>query len=138
MAFAEQHKARYPVAPGEIAMAIVPVAPVRFRIGPERHRYVYEEYHGITVGDRPVYRCAKGRDDDPKLLYLYWSQQRDAWQAVSVANPTPSAQDIQGGADAFRADPGVDVRQPGRHQWQCYDNAKDQRWPSSPFDTTEL
>ena len=119
-------------------MAIVPVAPVRFRIGPERHRYVYEEYHGITVGDRPVYRCAKGRDDDPNLLYLYWSQQRDAWQAVSVANPTPSAQDIQGGADAFRAEQGVDVRQPGVHRWQCYDNDRGQWWPSSPFDTTAL
>ena len=124
--------------PATVIMAIVPLNPVRFRIGPERDGYIYEEHLGITVDDCPVYRCARGRDEDPNLLYLHWRQQTGSWHAVSVANPAPSAQDILGGAHAFRAEQGVDVRQPGTHRWCCYDNGRGEWWPSSPFDTTAL
>ena len=110
--------------------------PVRFRIGPERHGYIYDEHLGITVDDCPVYRCARGRDEDPRKLYLHWREQTCSWHAVSVAGPTPSAQDILGGAPAFRGEEGVDVRQPGTHRWYCYDNDRGAWWPSSPFDTT--
>ena len=117
-------------------MAIVPLNPVRFRIGPERHAYNYEEYLGVTVDDCPVYRCARGRDEDPRKLYLHWREQTGSWHAVSVAGPAPSAQDILEGAPAFRGEQGVDVRQPGTHRWYCYDNDRGAWWPSSPFDTT--
>ena len=120
-------------------MAIVPFAPAGgFRIGPQKHAYNYQEYLGVTVNDRPVYRCARGRDDDPNLLYLHWRQQEGSWHAVSVANSAPSDQDILAGAPAFRAEPGVDVRQPGRHRWFCYNDSLGDWWPSSPFDTTAL
>ena len=119
-----------------VIMAIVPLNPVRFRIGPERDGYIYEEHLGITVDDCPVYRCARGRDEDPRKLYLHWREQTGSWHAVSVAGPAPSAQDILGGAPAFRGEQGVDVRQPGTHRWYCYDNDRGAWWPSSPFDTT--
>ena len=122
-----------------MAMAIVPFAPAgSFRIGPEKHGYIYQEYLGVTVNDRPVYQCARGRDEDTNLLYLHWRQQEGSWHAVSVANLAPSAQDILAGAPAFRAEQGVDVRQPGTHRWCCYDNGRGEWWPSSPFDTTAL
>ena len=121
--------------------------PVRFRIGPELHGYIYEEPvrprpwlylrgTGITVDDCPVYLCARGRDEDPRKLYLHWREQTGSWHAVSVAGPAPSAQDILEGAPAFRGEQGVDVRQPGTHRWYCYDNDRGAWWPSCPFDTT--
>ena len=119
-----------------VIMAIVPLNPVRFRIGPERDGYIYEEHLGITVDDCPVYRCARGRDEDPRKLYLHWREQTGSWHAVSVAGPAPSAQEILGGAPAFRGEQGVDVRQPGTHRWYCYDNDRGAWWPSCPFDTT--
>ena len=119
--------------------AIVPFAPAGgFRIGPEKHGYIYQEYLGVTVNDRPVYRCAKGRDDNTDLLYLHWRQDERSWHAVSVANLAPTAEDILAGAPAFRAEQGVDVRQPGTHRWCCYNDSLGEWWPSSPFDTTAL
>ena len=110
--------------------------PVRFCIGPERHGYIYEEHLGITVDDCPVYRCSRGRDEDPRKLYLHWREQTGSWHAVSVAGPAPSAQDILEGSPAFRGEQGVDVRQPGTHRWYCYDDDRGAWWPSCPFDTT--
>ena len=122
-----------------MAMAIVPFAPAgSFRIGPEKHGYIYQVYLGVTVNDRPVYQCAKGRDADPRRLYLHWREQEGSWHAVSVANSAPSAQDILAGAPAFRAEHGVDVREPGTHRWCCYNDTRGEWWPSSPFDTTAL
>ena len=119
--------------------AIVPSGTARrFRIGPEHYGYNYKEYPGTTVNGSPVYQCEKGRDGDPKLLYLHYSQLEGSWLAVSVATATPSDQDILGGAPAFRAQPGVDVREPGKHQWCCYDNASSSWWSPSPFVTTAL
>ena len=119
--------------------AIVPLGTARrFRIGPEHHGYNYKEYPGITVNGSPVYQCVRGRDDDPNLLYLHYSQQTGSWLAVSVATAAPSDQDILGGAPAFRAEQGVDVRQPGTHRWCCYNDSRGEWWPSSPFDTTAL
>ena len=122
-----------------MAMAIVPFAPAgRFRIGPERHGYVYQEYLGVTVNDQPVYRCAKGRDDNTDLLYLHWRQDERSWHAVSVANLAPTDQDILAGAPAFRAEQDVDVRQPGTYRWRCYNDSKNEWWAPSPFVTTAL
>ena len=121
-----------------LALAVVDQtpAPVRFRIGPARHGYIYEVLEGVILNDCPVYRCCRGRDNDPRLLYLYWDPQTGTWQAVSVAvgaMPTPA--NILAGANAFRGEQGDDVRQPGTHRWQCFDIASHTWWPASPFDT---
>jgi hypothetical protein len=122
-----------------MSMAIVPFAPAGgFRIGPEKHAYNYQEYPGVTVNDRPVYRCAKGRDDNTDLLYLHWRQDERSWHAVSVANLAPTAEDILAGAPAFRAQQDDDVRVPGTHQWSCYNDSENKWWSPSPFVTTAL
>ena len=119
--------------------AIVPLGTARrFRIGPEHHGYNYKEYPGITVNGSPVYQCEKGRDGDPNLLYLHYSQQTGSWLAVSVAAAAPSEQDILAGAPAFRAQQDVDVREPGFHNWCCYNNAASDWYSASPFLTTAL
>ena len=44
-------------------------------------------FFGITVDDCPVYRCARGRDEDPRKLYLHWREQNNA---AAGSHPAPS------------------------------------------------
>ena len=113
----------------------------RFRIGPDHYGYDYQPLVGVQLGGFPVYRCVRGKDDDPaRLLHLYFDVETSLWHAVSVGRTVTCGYDVlESGAPAFRAVvPHEDVRRPGAHQWQCYDAGQQIWWPASSFRTTEL
>ena len=100
----------------------------RFRVGPKKHQYNYEPLSGITSGGLPVFKCSRGRDDAPGKLYLYFDPDTQCWHAKNVVGDVTSVQDIESlGRQAFRAMPNDDVLQEGPHQWQCFDESK-QEW----------
>ena len=59
----------------------------RFQIGPDTYSYVYTEIDQTWQG-QPVYRCCRGRDNLPGILYLI--HHADRWQACQVAGDAPS------------------------------------------------
>jgi hypothetical protein len=126
------------VAPGLAAQNTEPE--VRFRVGPAKYGYDYQRAPSLTLGGCPVYKCARGRDHDARPLYIYFDGPSSAWHAVSVAGLVTSAQDLLArGTPAFRcAVVGDDVRQPGPHFWECYDDRRGAWWPASSFSTTLL
>ena len=122
-------------------VAVVAVVDVRkFRVGPDTYSYDYTLVPGISHGGRPTYRCARGRDNEPGTLWMYFDVALEVWTAVIVVGHVDTATDIvNGGALALRAAvAGDDVRQPGMHQWACYDSRRSTWWPASAFRTTSL
>ena len=124
------------IAPGANALALTS-QPHHFQFGPARYAYVHSETNAQWDG-HPVYRCWRGRDDLPGLLYLLHHEGR--WQACRVPGETPeSAEDIIARmTPAFRAVEGVDVRLEGEHLWECWDDDNNRWWLASLFRTRVL
>ena len=118
---------------GDTAIALY--AAHRFQIGSDTYSYVYTEIDQ-TWQDQPVYRCRRGRDNLPGILYLIHHDGR--WQACQVAGDAPSnaGEIIARMTPASRADVGDDVRSEGNHFWECWDARGSRWWPPSAFRTT--
>ena len=121
-----------PTADLAVAVFVAPV--VSLRIGPEKYRYDYTIVDGIQAGERPVYRCRRGRDDEDGLLYLYWRD--DCWHAESFVGAVTVG--MNGGRPAFRALVGENVLEEGMHQWQCYNGSNGTWLAPSSFQTEHL
>ena len=108
-----------------------------FQIGPDHYGYVYEMTR-MQVDGKPVYKCQRGRDNDPGHLFLYYDAELRIWQALQMRNdPTSSVELVQWGTPAFKSvDPGDDIRVPGKHNWQAYDATTHRWWEASAFRTT--
>ena len=109
--------------------------PRSFGVGPARYDYTYALDTCMSLNGYPVYKCRRDRDDATGCLYLH--NTGEYWLAVSMVAPVQDASDLEIGQLAFRAMPGVDIRQNGHHAWQCFD-ASAGKWRPNTFFKTVL
>ena len=109
-----------------------------FQVGPDGYLYTYKLLKGVNICDRPVYECARGRDNDTGTLILFFDGKRAKWHATSM--PCAVTGDIshgvieETGTKAFRAEgEDEDVRVLGYHSWQCWDKMKEDWGVASKF-----
>ena len=112
-------------------LAVLP-GPSRFQVGPDTYHYIYTATD-TTYEGFPVYRCSRGRDSLPGILYMLRFNGR--WQAGIITGDEPTSGDelLRRMTPAFRAADSDDVRQEGSHRWQCWGESRQQWWPPSSF-----
>ena len=102
------------VAPvdGASASAIVPVGvPDVFRIGPERHGYVYTR---MTAG---LWKCRRGSDWKQHAEVLFLVNNNGYWTAMDAPGQLNVLQDVlEAGHPIFRSQ--QDVLTAGWHEWE--------------------
>ena len=101
---------RLRVAPAAM-LATIPAVPSSFRVGPERHGYVYELVSGR------LYQCVRGSDRSGDGEVLFLVREGDFWIAVDCRESAEDEEEVlREGVRIFRS--GEEILEEGTRSWE--------------------